>query len=100
MSAVEETTCPGCGHITRKKRLSSGPYNAALDPIYSRNPVSKNRVRILKISPGSFDDTVVCELESYDANEIPKYIALSYCWGSSHLRGDIIVSSVMVSVTK
>ncbi|KAK4200060.1 heterokaryon incompatibility protein-domain-containing protein [Triangularia verruculosa] len=49
-------------------------------------PVSadKDALRILTIEPGDFSDQVTCTLDSLLFSDKPKYVALSYTWGSPY----------------
>ncbi|KAK0671021.1 heterokaryon incompatibility protein-domain-containing protein [Cercophora samala] len=44
----------------------------------------RDALRILTIEPGDFADPLVCTLDPFLFSQKPKYVALSYTWGSSY----------------
>ncbi|KAK4184535.1 heterokaryon incompatibility protein-domain-containing protein [Podospora australis] len=47
-------------------------------------PPSVDAIRVLTITPGDFSDPLVCTLDPVAFSQKPKYVALSYTWGSSY----------------
>lgn len=47
--------------------------------------LENSEIRLLRIHPGKWDDTIHCDLEHVrlDDDPKPKYVALSYTWGTS-----------------
>lgn len=51
---------------------------------YPALPTGADAIRILELQPGDFADPLVGELRSVAFRDKPKYVALSYTWGSSY----------------
>lgn len=47
-------------------------------------PLDVDAIRILTLEPGDFYDPVCCLLEAVSFESRPRYVALSYTWGSSY----------------
>jgi len=72
------TSIPGLG---RKEPLVLNPDT----PGFTYTPLkdAHKMIRLLKIKPAIFRaDLVDCELTHHSCNNLPKYGALSYCWGT------------------
>jgi hypothetical protein len=57
--------------------------NHSVDILYQ--PLERNRIRIVTIQPGEFDDDITISLSCvmFSEDKLPPYEALSYVWGSS-----------------
>ncbi|KAK4175848.1 heterokaryon incompatibility protein-domain-containing protein [Triangularia setosa] len=51
---------------------------------YPTLEAERDALRILTIEPGDFADPLICTLDPFLFSEKPKYVALSYTWGSSY----------------
>ncbi|KAF6791061.1 Heterokaryon incompatibility protein 6, OR allele 6 [Colletotrichum sojae] len=57
-------------------------------------------IRILKLSPGEFDDPIVCDLKIASVDHLPQHFeALSYCWGNQKDRGPITLHGTESNAT-
>jgi hypothetical protein len=90
-------TCPRC--LRKRREEANLMPNVPLESIYD-SPLRNQNIRLLQISPGQFNDEVVCNLETFSINTGISWRALSYCWGDPHMRAHIIVNNVRISVTK
>ena len=71
----------------------SNPYtNYPLD-------TSKRDVRVLQLLPGSWSDTVECNLVKQSLDHHPNYEALSYAWGDHNQTRPITVDGCTLHVT-
>ncbi|CAN9406523.1 unnamed protein product [Alternaria alternata] len=62
--------------------------------------LSNSEVRLLHILPSeSPESPVSCELQHYEIDDIPAYEALSYCWGDSADRREIMCNGAAHWVT-
>jgi hypothetical protein len=70
--------------------------------IYSPIPASGGGFRILRLRPGSPDDSVECDLiiARLDSSNLLSYDALSYCWGDPDNRETITVHGREQHVTR
>ncbi|KAF2258549.1 HET-domain-containing protein, partial [Lojkania enalia] len=69
-------------------------------PKFTHPPLesSSGQIRLLKISPGDFNDIITCTLNIFDTSIAPEsrpheYIALSYTWGPASPTRQILVNS-------
>jgi hypothetical protein len=60
---------------------------------------TKGDIRILKLLPGSFEDTLRCRLRVVALEDDPVYECLSYMWGSPSYTGSIILENETFHVT-
>lgn len=62
--------------------------------VYSSRLDSKNReVRLLVVQPAaSVEEPIVCSLNTSHLGDGPNFVALSYCWGPSHLKQRITIN--------
>jgi hypothetical protein len=65
--------------------------------LYTRLPVSRGEMRLLRIKPGVGD--VRCSLFKKGINEGHQYDALSYTWGESTKNRSIFVDDIRINVT-
>lgn len=72
--------------------MAHGIYRAQLNS-------SQQEIRVLALHPANFHDPIKCTLETVSLKNCPHFNALSYVWGDSRLRGDIILNGVPVTVT-
>ncbi|KAH8752360.1 heterokaryon incompatibility protein-domain-containing protein [Hyaloscypha finlandica] len=70
--------------------------------IYSPIPASGDGFRILRLRPGSPDDSVECDVINarLDSSNLLSYDALSYCWGDPDDRETITVHGREQHVTR
>ncbi|OAG19712.1 HET-domain-containing protein [Alternaria alternata] len=62
--------------------------------------LSESEIRLLHILPSeSTESPVSCELRQYEIDDIPAYEALSYCWGDSAERREIVCNGATHWVT-
>ena len=88
------------------KRLIS--TKEALQSVSSPNeklryqPIGRpDEIRLVKIIPGSRLSAVKCELQSAILGpEIPKYVALSYCWGDAKYKTWVSCDGKRLALTK
>jgi len=52
--------------------------------LYPQLPIGVDAIRILTVEPGDFLDDLKCTLTPVAFGSRPKYVALSYTWGSSY----------------
>ncbi|KAL6708188.1 hypothetical protein ACN47E_003372 [Coniothyrium glycines] len=64
--------------------------------------LKKSHIRLLEILPseGSTQLPLQCQLRQYDLDTVPKYEALSYCWGDATERCNLSCNGRSVSVTE
>jgi hypothetical protein len=68
--------------------------------LYEKLP-SRDWIRILVVEPGKNQDRIVCHLQLCSIRQgYPEYEALSYVWGNSKDRIDIICNSKDIRVTR
>ncbi|KAK3935097.1 heterokaryon incompatibility protein-domain-containing protein [Diplogelasinospora grovesii] len=58
------------------------PHNTSFP--YPLLPAGVDAIRVLAVEPGDFLDSLVCTLTPAAFSDRPKYVALSYTWGSSY----------------
>lgn len=51
-------------------------------PKYSYAPLKHDEIRVAKILPGN-DEHILLKVETVSLNNLPKYAAISYCWGEA-----------------
>src|SRR5438270_8407797 len=81
---VEQKVCAG-GHSEEEKCTNPPLELTILDP-------QKLETRLLTLFSGGFHDTIRCNLYPVSLRANPSYIALSYCWGESDIRGEIEIN--------
>ena len=84
------------------------PYNPFFRPFHIRVPGSafiyqplnhaRREIRLLEIEPNS--ESLSCKLHVVSLDTEPRYTALSYVWGDSTSKEDIIVNGSTIPVTK
>ncbi|GAP82676.1 putative heterokaryon incompatibility protein [Rosellinia necatrix] len=84
--------------------LRCGSFSQAA-PAHQFPPISKQTdFRLLRLSPGPFDQDIRCEICVYDISSRPGYEAVSYTWadenGNDELCRTIFVSGKPFSVTR
>lgn len=63
--------------------------------VYTR--LAEDRIRLLKLRPGNWDDDIEAEL--FEADQSFQYIALSYTWGSPVAIKEIVVNGTVKGIT-
>ena len=95
--------------IWRKQRFPSKSKSLAPCPTECNAEVSKkifcylpkDRIRLIKLHPGSLNDSIKCDIqEATFSDPPPSYHALSYVWGSSENAEYIDLNSESFCVTK
>lgn len=61
------------------------PYN------YKPLDLEKQQIRLISLKPGAADSTVECNLQIFDVESAPPYIALSYTWGPPSPTAHILI---------
>lgn len=59
-----------------------------------------NYIRLLVLAPGNFDDPIACDFLFASVFRLPKFEALSYCWGDQRNRDAIHLCGITYLVTK
>jgi hypothetical protein len=59
---------------------------------------SKKQIRLIKLSPQHDDGIIHCDLETYDFEDAPEYVALSYTWGPSKPLFNVYVENQSIQV--
>jgi hypothetical protein len=68
--------------------------------IYSPLDTKKREIRVLTIDEQTPESSLVaCSLNTVSLDDQPNFTALSYCWGASEPKGDILVNGVTWRVT-
>lgn len=82
-----------------KEALQSAP---SPDENFHYQPLTRpNEIRLVKILPGSRLSSVKCELQpAILGPEIPKYVALSYCWGDATHKTWVSCNGRRLTLTK
>lgn len=73
--------------------MAHGIYEARLNS-------SQQEIRVLVLHTGNFHDPITCTLATVSLKSCPHFNALSYVWGDSRLRGDIVLNGVPITVTR
>ena len=58
---------------------------------YKYAPLRRNEIRLLEILPGRYSERVSCRLVHCFLEQLPKYAALSYAWGTETTDREICV---------
>ena len=95
-----ESVCPRCNSIRREREFPPTPFYDYLDEIYAPLKLTKDQIRLLKVSPGLTEEPLRCSLERIPLNSKAHYTALSYCWGDANDRANITVNGQDISVTR
>jgi hypothetical protein len=95
-----DRVCPQCKTLRREQEFPSTRSNADLDKIYTPFKSVKKEIRLLKTISGLKDGPLRCFLEVISLDDNAQYTALSYCWGDSNDRVNIMVNGQKISVTK
>lgn len=69
-----------------------------IHPAYT--PLQPEAIRLLKITPDRTDNNIHCDLEQFHIHTAPKYIALSYTWGSRYGDHKIYVNGCPLLIPK
>lgn len=80
------------------KRVPKG----GADYVYNTLNTRRNEIRLLQIRPSlRFKDPIFCSLRvvSFDDVSLPKYVALSYCWGKGQADQPIYCNGFTIRVT-
>jgi hypothetical protein len=59
---------------------------------------SKKQIRLIRLSPQHDDGIIHCDLETYDFEDAPEYVALSYTWGPSKPLFNVYVENQSIQV--
>jgi hypothetical protein len=72
-----------------------------VDTLYYPLDREKTEVRLLRLAPGSYDDTIVIDMwvESIFQHARPAYQALSYVWGTATSLHKVLVNGQAISIT-
>lgn len=62
-------------------------------------PLGGNKIRLIRICPGSWSDPISCDLLYTDLDDINSYHTLSYVWGSRRITRPILVNDQTYEVT-
>jgi hypothetical protein len=62
-------------------------------------PLSQDEIRLVVLSPGVFDDPIICQLEHVRLATHRGYLALSYCWGNPNITTPISLNGCQYPVT-
>jgi hypothetical protein len=81
------------GHLTQPR------------PVLEYQPIGEHSVRLINLKPGSGDDPIECTLSIFDLDKVElkgagPYETLSYVWGDSQKRGEILCDGAHMSVTR
>lgn len=68
--------------------------------MYSRLNPSRREIRLIYLYPGTWDDTINCQLRNASLDDQPYFKALSYVWGNAQHKELIAVNSQSFPVTK
>jgi hypothetical protein len=71
------------------------PYN----PLKLEND-TKDRIRLLSLAPGSFEDPIQITLSAHTVDQLPSYEALSYVWGEKICKKPAQVDGCKLDITK
>jgi hypothetical protein len=69
-----------------------------VEAIYPGKPLQQDEIRLVKLQPGTWTDTIVCELTNVRL-EVARYHALSYVCGSPRIIRPIQLNGHVYSVT-
>ncbi|KAF2840686.1 HET-domain-containing protein [Patellaria atrata CBS 101060] len=58
-----------------------------------------NYIRLLELRPGKANSRLLCQLRSVPISEAPSYSAISYAWGHTKEREDILCEGRRLSIT-
>lgn len=86
----------------RRKKLVRAT-NRAQDlatSVYLPLSADQREIRLLRLSPGQFQDAIHCSLSNFSLNECPPYEALSYVWGAGGPSRQIFVGGLPQQVTQ
>lgn len=61
---------------------------------------SRDEIRLLKLAPGSYDDSIVTTLTTVNVDHRPHYEALSYVWGRELCETPASVNKCALQITK
>ncbi|KAH8658107.1 heterokaryon incompatibility protein-domain-containing protein [Xylariales sp. PMI_506] len=74
----------------QKPRATSFDYDPLLSP---------RSIRLIHLQPGKDSDPVSCRLVTVDIDAAPTYEAISYVWGETYSKVDIVLNGATVTVT-
>ena len=69
--------------------------------VYRYQPLdlTKQQIRLVAVRPASHpEDPVQCDLQTFDMDTAPNYVALSYMWGPPTPTGNIYISSKRLEI--
>ncbi|KAG6359739.1 hypothetical protein INS49_010791 [Diaporthe citri] len=78
----------------------AGKFNDGAQHFEAQLDSSQQEIRVLVLHPGNFHDPINCTLGTVSLKSCPHFNALSYVWGDSRLRGDIVLNGVPITVTR
>ena len=86
-------------------RISPGqlsPRDSVLTKPYSYQPlsVSKNEFRLLQVLEVDETEEIHAQLANHTLDDVPRYHALSYCWGKASAKKSILLNGLACPVTE
>lgn len=66
---------------------------------FEYQPLQANKIRLLRILLGPEETIVSCHIEHHHIDNLPKYAALSYTWGTDSTRFPILIDGRALQVT-
>jgi hypothetical protein len=66
---------------------------------YSYTSITTDQIRLILLSPGSWQDTISCKIHIVNYGTTNQYEALSYVWGNEANKSVILVDDCRVEVT-
>jgi hypothetical protein len=75
--------------------MLSANGNAGSQPqLYDYEPLdlAKQQIRLITLKPGNPGSTIQCDLEIFDVDSAPQYLALSYTWGPPSPTAHILIN--------
>ncbi|KAF7195106.1 Heterokaryon incompatibility protein 6, OR allele [Pseudocercospora fuligena] len=62
-------------------------------------PIHENQIRLVRVEKSSSRETSLsCSLSAYERSKAPRYVALSYCWGSPTPTAPVMVNGKVYHV--
>lgn len=67
--------------------------------LYTTLDIESYQIRLLRILPGPPGSVIRSELQRHALFNVPRYAALSYCWGDETDRQTILINNVPINIT-
>ena len=67
---------------------------------YTPLDATKREIRLVRLHGGRGTDPIRCSMTTHAWGRVPKYAALSYCWGDDTRTTEIVVDGKLFAVTK